>query len=410
LKVNCLDLNSIHPIIDLIAIDIYITAKLTYRFFLIYRPPNSSPIYSIISGEHYLKCITDFVNGHICLKGPTIITGDLNCPNIDWKLNKPLDSGREASLLVDFVNANGLSQYVDEPTHNAHILDIVLVNDALLLSSLSVREPFSISDHCSVVFSLSFETKQTASRQWKQYNWQQADWCGFNNFLNSVDWIYVLSVNLTVDLLWAAFCDILNLGISLFVPFRMNKTHNGINYPKHIRQLKSSRSRAWRVQKNNSDNSNLVENYKRLSNKYRDALCAHELDCERKVTEAGNLGTFYKFVNKKLTHPSGIGVLYDTNNKPIINDQHKAELLNSYFESVYVDDDGITPRCERKVSMDTKIVTVKFEPDIIYNIIRQLKPKTTCDPEGFSPLLIKRLISSITYPLSLIFDSFMSVS
>ena len=190
----------------------------------------------------------------------------------------------------------------------------------------------------------------------------------------------------------------------------MNKTHNSTNYPKHIRQLKSSRSRAWRVQKNNSDNSNLVENYKRLSNKYRAALCAHELDCERKVTEAGNLGTFYKFVNKKLTHPSGIGVLYDTNNKPIINDQHKAELLNSYSESVYVDDDGITPRCERKVSVDTKIVTVKFEPDIIYNIIRQLKPKTTCDPEGFSPLLIKLLISSIAYPLALIFDSFMSVS
>ena len=132
-------------------------------------------IYNVISSEHYLKGITDFITSNICQNGPTIIVGDLNCPNIDWKLNKPLDS-REATQLVDFVNANGMTQYVSDPTHCSHILDIVLLNDALLLSSLLVCEPFSVSDHCSVQFSLSFETKRPVSSECQLYIWQQADW------------------------------------------------------------------------------------------------------------------------------------------------------------------------------------------------------------------------------------------
>ena len=113
----------------------------------------------------------------MCQYGPTIIVGDLNCPN----LNKPLDT-REATQLVDFVNANGMIQYVNEPTHNSNILDLVLLNDALLLSSLSVYEPFSISDHSTVHFSLSFETNRIESTERKLYNWPQTDWGGFNDF------------------------------------------------------------------------------------------------------------------------------------------------------------------------------------------------------------------------------------
>ena len=58
---------------------------------------------------------------------------------------------------------------------------------------------------------------------------------------------------------------------------------------------------------------------------------------------SGNLGKFYRFVNKRLHCKSGVGALYDRkSNRTITSDQEKANLLNGYFAAVGVVDDGKT--------------------------------------------------------------------
>ena len=100
----------------------------------------------------------------------------------------------------------------------------------------------------------------------------------------------------------------------------------------------------------------------------------------------------------------------DANGQPIIDNHDKANLLNSYFESVYVDDNGIIPECNSRVSANVCIENITFNQEIIHSVVKNLKPKNSCDPEGYPPILIKRLITSLQLPLSLIFNSFMSVS
>ena len=50
---------------------------------------------------------------------------------------------------------------------------------------------------------------------------------------------------------------------------------------------------------------------------------------ESDVVSAENLGTFYRFVNKKLTCKTGVGALYDTNGNLVTDDEQKANV--KYF-------------------------------------------------------------------------------
>ena len=412
LKMNIIPTTNIHPLIDLIGFDIFIKSEITFRFFLVYRPPNSSPIYNSIDEETYFQNIADFISNDINSRGPTTVLGDLNCHSIDWRLNKPYNnSGSVAALLADFANTSGMSQYVNVPTHDSRILDIVLLNDPLFLHSLSVTSPFSTSDHSTVTFSLFCDIRHDSNCNRERYDWHSADWQRFNEFLFCVDWSQMLSVNLTTDSLWQSFRNVLTQGMALFVPLKTIpdcQKHDKI-YPKAIRQLQSKKSCAWREMRQDPLNNTLPEKYRLLSSKLREAIHKYEIEQEMKIIKSDNIGTFYKFVNKKLNHPSGIGVLHDNKNNIVTEDSKKAELLNSYFESMYVEDNGRQPPCPKRIGADIKIRNVEFSPEIIHTIIKNLKSKYTCDPEGFPPILLKKLSPSLTFPLSLIFNSFMSV-
>jgi len=57
-------------------------------------------------------------------------------------------------------------------------------------------------------------------------------------------------------------------------------------------------------------------------------LRKYELKKEQKLIESNNIGTFYKFVNKKLSCKAGIGALRDTAGKRLTADSGTATALN----------------------------------------------------------------------------------
>ena len=68
----------------------------------------------------------------------------------------------------------------------------------------------------------------------------------------------------------------------------------------------------------------------------------HQKQVEKSVIDKANMGTFYRFVNGKLSCESGVGPLTADCDKLIL-DTEKAERLNSYFMSVITADDGNLP-------------------------------------------------------------------
>jgi len=74
--------------------------------------------------------------------------------------------------------------------------------------------------------------------------------------------------------------------------------------------------------------------YRDCSNKWRHEIHSFEMEKEDEVIKSNNLGTFYKFVNKRLKYRNVIGALVDDSGNIITNDDDKANLFNDYFGSV----------------------------------------------------------------------------
>jgi len=79
-------------------------------------------------------------------KGPTIVVGDFNCPDINW-VDFCTPSNHFGVQLYNFAVTNGFIQAVNKPTRGNNLVDLVLINQPFSLSALSVEPPFSSSDH-----------------------------------------------------------------------------------------------------------------------------------------------------------------------------------------------------------------------------------------------------------------------
>ena len=83
--------------------------------------------------------------------------------------------------------------------------------------------------------------------------------------------------------------------------------------------------------------------YKEISAQCKSAIFEYDVEREKKMLSSNNLGAFYKFVNKKLSSPSGVAPLSDPQGNLLHSDLDKANLLNDFFESTIIQDNGVLP-------------------------------------------------------------------
>jgi len=138
----------------MVALDV-VGCDVKYRIIVVYRPPYSD-VHAQSTMTDILSCLEELT----AVSYPTIIAGDFNLHNIDWShLSGPNDMF--CTSFIDFVNDAGLTQFVTAPTRGDHVLDILLSNDAYILSDCWVESPlgFNIirsksSDHNTVHFNI----------------------------------------------------------------------------------------------------------------------------------------------------------------------------------------------------------------------------------------------------------------
>jgi len=98
--------------------------------------------------------------------------------------------------------------------------------------------------------------------------------------------------------------------------------------------------------------------------KWKQSIRNYEIKREQKIIDSNNIGSFYSFVSMKLSCKKGVGALRDEQgNRPsVTNDASRAYLLNTYFSSVCVKDDGTSPNITRAVPDSMSIDNVYFTP------------------------------------------------
>jgi len=85
-----------------------------------------------------------------------------------------------------------------------------------------------------------------------------------------------------------------------------------------------------------------------------------EKQAELRVIKSNNLGTFYKYINKRISYRSGIGTLIDNAGHTIVNDVDKANMFNEYFASVGTVDNNVLPHCTNKVNIENMLSNVEL--------------------------------------------------
>jgi len=104
-----------------------------------------------------------------------------------------------------------------------------------------------------------------------------------------------------------------------------------------------------------------------------------------------------------------VGPLKDDNGKLILEDEDRAELLNTFFSSVFTKE-NMTQLPEVKnrddtIGEDEKLKEIKIESFMVFNKLIKLKEGKAPGDDGLVPLFLKKVASEICYPLADIFNS-----
>ena len=188
--------------------------------------------------------------------------------------------------------------------------------------------------------------------------------------------IIIFGFNFDANSIWDQFKSLLLLVIDMYVPVKYvlhNSKHNIRRYSNHIRKLLTRKRAIWRALKSKKT-PELRTRYNHVSNQCRLEIINFDVSREQKILNANNLGSFYRYVNKRLSSTTGIAPLKDHSGEILFSDVEKAELLNEYFVSVFTVDDGnIPPFTSRLPSSSSGINDINTSPAAVRRVLGSLK-------------------------------------
>ena len=213
--------------------------------------------------------------------------------------------------------------------------------------------------------------------------------------MSTVDWSTVF--NNGINDLYDAFCNTLFSIIDEFVPKASYKSTpiRRRYYPKSIRALQNRKLIIWRKWQANKKNLNLKQKYVSISKQCRMALHEHHVNKEKSLIESGNLGRFYKYVNRKLSTKTGIGVLKSDAGELIKDPADQAEMLNAFFATTFVTDNGTLPDFPARVPPDMSLSYIAFPANDVARKLNKLRVDSASGPDGLPTCFSRRCLNSL---------------
>jgi hypothetical protein len=320
--------------------------KSTWEIIGMYRAPNED-----------MRTLERLIARTGCTNNPakrSIIGGDLNLPQVDWN-GKVEGQNVTQALINSLVWENGYTQVIDRPTRGDAILDVYLVRPESTWTSSSIVQ--GISDHQGVILEVDWDEnfiKPQPGRVIPVYN--GTDVLGLQSFLRDrfTDWA---SNGSSVEQIWNHFKNIVYESVDRFVPHKILKTNTDPEYYNtDIKRLKAKVRIAYSRRKLGGQH---MDKLKQLSKELLAAKKqAQEEYLKTLLSKEGKCWTdFYKYVKRRKGNREAIPAMKDENGRIITEPKEKANLLNSYYSTVF-NSEYNTPHIEGTIT------AVPFEIDI----------------------------------------------
>ena len=164
---------------------------------------------------------------------------------------------------------------------------------------------------------------------------------------------------MSVDDYWFIFSSILYQGIEYFVLSMSKSNTNTVRHSKTVNKLMSKRKAIWKLKRDYPSADNCLK-YKAATSALNCALTREAADKELSIINSGSLGQFYKHINCRLSHKSGIAPIKNVQGLVCVSDCDKAEEFSKFFAGVGVVDDGVFPPFS--CNHDNSVLSASFSP------------------------------------------------
>ena len=135
-----------------------------------------------------------------------------------------------------------------------------------------------------------------------------------------------------------------------------------------------------------------------------------EIDLSHKAKE--NPKAIWQFINSKSKNRVKLGELYidpkSPNNGTTLVNKEKADILGTFFSSVFTVEGGGPVPTLPPINCHTDMTTLKVTEEHIIKVLNKLKPNKSPGPDKLHPRLLHEIRSSLTYPLSILFNQSIS--
>ena len=369
----------------------------------IYRSPNSS----IQNNKKLFDILKSDKTENFQKK---IFVGDFNYPRVNFDGTW---TGKANSEIYENINDAFLIQKVIHSTRhrkgqNPTRVDWVLVNDENLISNIQHLSPFGKSDHNVLAFQIYVsKAKEKESRNYS-YNLSKGDYCKMRKLASNIDWVSIQSDE--VDKSWNNVKEELHKLMDECIP-----KHKPNNFPKlkpiwmtkkALRKIKKKYKmfRRWLGTKSGYDYLRYIDARNASTREIKKAKKQYEKKVANECKT--NPRTFWRYVQDKLKVKKGISVLKKPDGSYTNNDQEKAEVLNSFFASVFTREDtsNIPPLNEGERSNYTFISDIRVTPLAVKKKLDNLNPNKSQGPDRVPARVLRELSASISGPLSFIFN------
>jgi len=336
-------------------------------------------------------------------KEEVVIMGDFNFPELDW--GRP-ESIEDSHPFIECMSNNFLTQLVDEPTRLKNYLDLVLCSDPSLIDNISVDEPFETSDHQIVTFSLA--TRELSRKQTKQiYNYFKADYDQMRQYARNKNWGSLDGI--TAEEIWTKLHgDVIEIR-NKFVPLSKPKTSKCKWVTRRVKKLRVAKKRAWLNYIKSGKDIKFYEIYKEKLRKSVQENNRAKILFEQNLADniKRDSKSFYSYVRSKQRSRVRVGPLKDNSGNIVSESGAIADLLNSYFSSVFTVENVSSipnPISNFDFTNAQSFSEICVDEQLVREKLSRMNTSKSQGPDELHPKLLFELRNELCKPLTVLFN------
>ncbi|XP_065673932.1 uncharacterized protein LOC136090884 [Hydra vulgaris] len=152
-----------------------------------------------------------------------------------------------------------------------------------------------------------------------------------------------------------------------------------------------------------------AQDSKNCSHLYDVEIIKNAVNKEKDIVNKENINKFYSFINSKSKRDHSVAPLARSDSSICLDDCKETRNLNDFFGSVFITDNGVNPSLGFP-SHQNSLSKVLFPYDSVVSLLQKLPAKFSKSPDGYPPIFLKSIATTIAIPHSILFEISMTTS